>query len=64
MAMFDGFSEEDFKKAIEANPEAWGKTLTGDLNNGSPEGNPGFSSVGGSGGGLVWTGKTALHSGR
>lgn len=57
MAMFDGFSEEDFKKAIEANPEAWGKPLTSGLNNGSPEGNPGFSSVGGSGGGLVWTGE-------
>jgi hypothetical protein len=56
MAMFDGFSDEDFKKAIEANPEAWGKPLTSGLNNGSPAGNPGFSSVGGSGGGLVWTG--------
>ena len=57
MAMFDGFSEEDFKKAIEANPEAWGKSLTSGLNTGSPAGNPGFSSVGGSGGGLVWTGE-------
>ena len=24
MAMFDGFTKEDFQKAIEANPESWG----------------------------------------
>ena len=54
MAMFDGFSAEDFQKAIEANPEAWGKALTSGLNNGSPAGNPGFSQSD-TGGGMIWT---------